>query len=45
MNFYLLWVIDASSGLSLVVVSGGHCLIAVRGVLVALVSLVAEHGL
>ena len=44
-NFCLLWVIVASSGLSLVVVSGGHSLIAVHGVLVALVSFVAEHGL
>ena len=43
--FWLCWVFMDAYGLSLVVVSGGHSLIAVHGVLVALVSFVAEHGL
>ena len=32
-------------GLPLVVASGGHCLVAARRLLIAVASLVAEHGL
>ena len=33
------------TGSSLVALSGGHCLVAVCGLLIAVTSLVAEHGL
>ena len=39
------WVFTAARGLSLVVVSGNFSLVTVRGLLVALASLVAEHRL
>lgn len=42
---WLRWVFVALSGLSLVAASGGHCLVAVRGFLMAVPSLTAEHGL
>ena len=42
--FWLCWVFLAACGLSLVVASGGYS-VAVRGLLIAVVSLVAEHGL
>ena len=42
--FWLLWVRVAACGLSLVVVSGGYSVV-VRGLLIAVASLVAEHGL
>ena len=40
---WLCWVFDAVR-LSLVAVSGGYPLLAVRGALIAVASLVAEHG-
>ena len=43
--FWLCWVLIAGRGLSLVAGSGGLLFIAVCGLLVAVVSLVAEHGL
>ena len=44
---YLLlrWVLVAVRGLSLVAASGGYCFVAVRGLLIAMASLVVEHGL
>ena len=42
--FWLHWVFVAACGLSLVVASGGYS-VAVRRLLIAVVSLVAEHGL
>ena len=42
--FWLCWVFVAARGLSLVV-SGGLLFIVVRGLLIAVASLVAEHGL
>ena len=39
------WVFVAVSGLLLVEASGGYSLIAVRGLLIAVASLAAEHGL
>ena len=42
--FWLCWVFVAARGLSLVAVSGGLLFIAVRGLLVVVASLVAEHG-
>ena len=45
--FWLHWVFVAACGLSLVVVSGvgGLPFVAVSGILIAVASLVAEHGL
>ena len=43
--FWLCWVFVAARGLSLVVVSGGLLFVAVHGLLIAVASLVAEHGL
>ena len=42
--FWLHWVFVAVRGLSLVAVSGGYS-VAVRELLIAVASLVAEHGL
>ena len=42
--FWLRWVFVAVRGLSLVAASGGYS-VAVRGLLIAVASLVAEHGL
>jgi len=42
---WLWWVFVAACGLSLVVVSGGYCLVAVQGLLTAVASLVVEHRL
>ena len=43
--FWLHWVFVAACGLSLVVVSGGLLFVAVHGLLIAVASLVVEHGL
>ena len=43
--FWLHWVFVAACGLSLVVASGGLLFVAVCGPLIAVASLVAEHGL
>ena len=43
--FWLLWVFVAVRGLSLVAVSGGYSFIVVHRLLIAVSSLVAEHGL
>ena len=46
--FYLFMAVlglCCSAGFSLVVASGGYSLVAVHGLLIAVVSLVAEHGL
>ena len=43
--FWLLWVFVAACGLSLVAASGGQLFVVVRGLLIAVASLVAEHGL
>ena len=43
--FWLHWVFIAVRGLSLVVVSGGLLFVAVHRLLIAVASLVAEHGL
>ena len=45
MYFCLHWVFVAALGLSLVVVSGGHSLVAVLGLLTVVASLDGEHGL
>ena len=42
---WLCWVFVATHGFSLAVASGGSFLAAVRGLLTAAASLVAEHGL
>ena len=42
--FWLRWVFVAARGLSLVAASGGYS-VAVRGLLITVASLVAEHGL
>ena len=42
-NFWLRWVFAAA--LSLVALSGGLLFVAVRGLLIAVASLVAKHGL
>ena len=42
--FWLCWVFVAVHGLSLVVVSGGLLFVEVRGLLISVASLVAEHG-
>ena len=43
--FWLRWVFIALQCLSLVAASGGYSPVVVRGLLIAVVSLVAEHGL
>ena len=43
--FWLHWVFTAACGPSLDVASRGYSLIAVRGLLIVVASLVAEHGL
>ena len=43
--FWLHWFFGATCGLSLVVANGGYSLVAVRGLLIAVASLVAEHRL
>ena len=42
--YWLRWVFVAVRGLSLVVASGGYS-VAVRGLLIAVASLIVEHGL
>ena len=42
---WLHWVFIAAHGLSLVMMSRGYSLVAVRGLLIAVASLVMEHGL
>ena len=42
---WLRWVFVAARGLSLVAVSGGYSFLAVHRLLIAVASLVAEHGL
>ena len=43
--FWLRWVFVAACGLPLVAASGGLLFLAMRGLLIAVASLVAEHGL
>ena len=43
--FWLRWVFIAARGLSLVVAIRGLLFVVVRGLLIAVASLVAEHGL
>ena len=43
--FWLRWVFVSERGLSLVAVRGGLPFVAVHGLLIAVASLVAEHGL
>ena len=43
--FWLHWVFVAVRGLSLVAASGGYSTLPLRGLLIAVASLVAEHGL
>ena len=43
--FWLRWVFVAACRLSLVAASGGLLFVAVRGLLIEVASLVAEHGL
>ena len=43
--FWLCWVSVAARGFSLVVVSRGYSLVAVCWLLIAVASLVSEHGL
>ena len=43
--FGLCWVFVVVHGLSPAAVSGGYSLVAVPGVLIAIASLVSEHGL
>ena len=43
--FRLCWVVIAAHGLSLVAESGGYSVTLVRGLLIVVASLVAEHGL
>ena len=45
LNLFLHWVFTAEHKFSLVVTSGGYSLVAGHGLLIAVVSLVAEHGL
>ena len=44
-DFWLCWVFMAVRGLSQVVASRGYSLVAVHGLLIEVVSLVADHGL
>ena len=41
--FWLHWLVTGAHRLSLVAVSGDHCLVVVQGLLIAVASLVAEH--
>ena len=43
--YYFFWIIVATWAFSLVAVSRGSSLVAVYGLLIAVASLVAEHGL
>ena len=43
--YWLCWVFVAAHGLSLVAASGGYSFVAVHGLLLAVASLVVEHGL
>ena len=43
--FWLHWVFIAARGLSLVVASRGYSLVEVRGLLIAVASLIAKHRL
>ena len=43
--FWLHWVFVAACGLSSVAASGGLLFVAVHGLLIAVASLVVEHGL
>ena len=43
--FWLLWVLFAVCGVSLVLASGGSSLVVVHWLLIAVAPLVAEHGL
>ena len=43
--FWLCWVFFVAHRLSLIVVSGGYSLIVVGGLLIAVASLIVEHGL
>ena len=43
-SYWLHWVFIAAQAFSLVAASGGHCLVVVRGLLIAVASLVAVHG-
>ena len=43
--FWLHWVFIAACGLSLVVANRGYSIVVVRGLLIAVASLVAEHSL
>ena len=43
--YRLCWVLVAVHGLSLVAASWGHSLVAVLRLLIAMASLIAEHGL
>ena len=43
--FWLLWVFAVAYMLSLVAVSGSYSLVVVHGLLIAVVSLIVEHGL
>ena len=43
--FWMCWGLVTTCGLSLVVMSRGCSLVVVRGLLIAVVSLVVEHGL
>ena len=42
---WLCWVFVAACGLSLVAASRGYSFVAVRGLLIAVASLIVEHGL
>ena len=42
-NFWLCWVFIAARRLSLVAVSGGYSLVALRGLLIVVASLIAQH--
>ena len=42
--FWLCWILVAVCRLSLIVVSRGYSLIAVLGLLIAVASLISEHG-
>ena len=43
--FWLCWVFVAARGLSLVAASGGYSMLQLRGLLIAVASLIAEHRL
>ena len=44
-NFWLPWVFTAMRGLSLVAESRGYSLVVVRGLLIAVDSLIVQYGL